>query len=590
MYSKRFLSSFLKSTSAKNSSSPIPVDVVAAYIAFYDNFIAERELDYKLKSIERERILRMRELKREITALKSELVKNQGQFMKCHRVFSVETFISDSPMKNYIRDLPFGPKPCKGKMGSGTLRRLQKLLQELEMEEIAQSFFPRPKAVKAGKNKRPQTSKPKDESTDTVAKARKYTRIKSAPPRSHSTSSSVTSSLNDSSSSAFADLSKMGKKASLLVSQIDLKTKHERLEKRPSRSPKPGWGGDHSKSSDKVSSNQVKQQNVTKTHYARAKSAATRGRQPSLSEQTQTNRPSTATIASRFSQHNSNLKNVVSADKAVFKESSSNLKEQRLLSAKDEDFTSSEKRESIQPAESETIDESEEKQLSHPTAITDPKLYRSSKGAKYAVKDLVNASLSRQSLQNKNVADKKTIKTKSTIEITSKTSRSVSQKSGFSSNIRGKAGQDKTASSEPHMTDKEERAIGIQEEPISGVSVKEVPIDMVKCLKTSSSAHSESSDDAENTFRKVTTNRREAVFLPNKQSTLETAPQNCRRFSKTEKRTSVQASGLPTVRGKRVSLYHLSTVVLSASLFRKHLNRDDDLRGKVHQFISTKKH
>lgn len=567
MQSKRFLSLFLKASDVKNKSSSIPFDVLAAYLAFGDNFLAEQELEFKLKTIEKERNIRMKELKREMAALKDELINQENQFMKCQRVFSVETFISDSPLRNYLRNIHFGPRPSKGKMASGTLTRLRNRLQDFEIEGIAKSFFPRPKAIKTRKIARPQSGEP-SEAQETPNNARKQSRINSAPPRTYSASNSVGSSLYKSKSS----VENLMEKTSFQMNRVELKTKKQSFVKTPPQSPKRAWDDGQFRN---VYISSERQENGSSPHRTRTKSAMFIKQQPN-SERIKLNRPSTATTASRLSLHVSNLqKNTNNHLTASKKSSSSSLTSELHPLQKHKKSVPKENKDYFKVLETEMIRDSEEGgPIVHQPSLTDSVLCTSGQGTKYFVADLVTESLETQLLEDNLGLDKTTTNSTDMLpDGETKSTRLPPPKSGSSAN----------GSATSSQTDLKAGRIEIQRDLRSVESTAEVSPSDTEFSRT---AQTSSRKAAEKSLRKVAPGRRQSVFHPNKQRASQLATHSCRRFNKHEKRAPTTLRGISTVRGKRISLYHVRSMTMSASLARKNLDQVENLKIKVNQFLS----
>ena len=580
MHSKLFLSSFLKPTVGKgsNGSSSIPIDVLAAYLAFNDNFLAERELDHKLKTIEKERILRIKELRREVAALKNELAKHENQFMKCHRVFSVETFISESPMKNYTRNLHLGPRPSKAKMAPKTLEKLRKLLQDLAVEEIALSFFPRPKGIKTTKESRPHSSKP-NHRPDTAAKARKYSRVKSAPPRGRSNASTSCTdlSLEDSNLSISADTRSVVENVSFLLNQTDLKLqKRERVVATPPCSPKLAWSDKYSSPSPPVRRRRQIQTNDSRIRIGRAKSAVSSWRQQNT-QAIEGNRPSTASVTAHRSSVASKMRKHVHDDAVVSSKSSSRVMQESSLSPKQEAVTVNDHVEGAYSTlvKTEMIHESEEIQFSGPIPFAES--CKSTEDTKTTATDSTIEKIDSQSPQDMPTAEEAlTIPADfSASHCKTEQRRTSPPTSGHSYRI----------GSNRSKTKQKEMILGVPRKPRpeSGDMSKARPADL-EHSKTASSSHTGSSETLDKTLRKIATARRQAVFHQN--TNISQKPgHSCRRFTRHEKAPA--AKGLPIVRGKRVSLFHARNMILSATLFRQQMDHEDKLRGRVHQFVST---
>ena len=111
----------------------LPIDLVAAYVAFNANLIAQINLKRELKSIEKEEKVRMREIHTAKLELEKELKSQEEKYWRCHRVFSAESLISESDA--YRRKVYMGPEPSKAKMAQKKLQRLKSLLRSLADED-----------------------------------------------------------------------------------------------------------------------------------------------------------------------------------------------------------------------------------------------------------------------------------------------------------------------------------------------------------------------------------------------------------------------------------------------------------------------
>ena len=174
----------------KSGGRAVPMDLMAAYAAFTANLVAEKDLRRKLQSIEKEEKIRMREIHTEKLALRKEFEEQEGKYWGCPRVFSAESFFSDSDA--YRREVYTGPEPTKARIGRKRLETLRNLLRFLASEDDMLPGLKRPRST--GKNvafseetEEPFESRPVPADTKDGAHARnadglaRPERIKSAP-------------------------------------------------------------------------------------------------------------------------------------------------------------------------------------------------------------------------------------------------------------------------------------------------------------------------------------------------------------------------------------------------------------------------
>ncbi|EDO41563.1 predicted protein [Nematostella vectensis] len=104
-------------------------------MAKHANVAEEGLLQIRLKAIEKEERVALRELKREKTKLENELHRQEEEYFNLQRVFSDDTLLSVSD--SFKRHIPPGPPPTKARIPRRRLQYLLDLLRAMPSEEDA---------------------------------------------------------------------------------------------------------------------------------------------------------------------------------------------------------------------------------------------------------------------------------------------------------------------------------------------------------------------------------------------------------------------------------------------------------------------
>lgn len=109
----------------------LPADLVATYLTYHANKAEDMKLLFKIRLLEKEEKISLREIKWRKHQLEAELKQKAEDYFGCHRVFSEQSLVSTSD--SFKKNLYLGPYPTKGLIPSGRLTELREKLRSMHI-------------------------------------------------------------------------------------------------------------------------------------------------------------------------------------------------------------------------------------------------------------------------------------------------------------------------------------------------------------------------------------------------------------------------------------------------------------------------